>query len=140
MRKKLFIALAILFGINNLCSAQPFKTGVQDNRIPIYDVPDGEAKVSGYLRYDMKYRTNGLTSFRTDNPNNYTLIKDYGTIMGKTPVFTAGTYVGNKYIAYETTLYTNVLMPHGISIIDPTTGEYESKTTIPAKHSNTYFR
>lgn len=132
MRKKLFIALAILFGINNLCSAQPFKTGVQDKRIPIYDVPDGEAKVCGYLRYDMKYRTNGLTYFRTDNPNNYTLIKDYGTIMGKTPVFTAGTYVGNKYIAYETTLYTNVLMPHGISIIDPTTGEYESKTTIPA--------
>ena len=49
--------------------------------------------------------------------------------LGTTPVFTAGTFVGNKYVAYETTLYANVLMPHGISIVDPITGERESKTT-----------
>ncbi|GAB6976842.1 T9SS-dependent choice-of-anchor J family protein [Prevotella falsenii] len=131
MKKKLLIVLSILFGINSLCSAQPLKTGIHENRVPIYNVPDGEAEICGYLRYDMKYRTNGLTGFRTDFPNKYTLIKDYGTILGKTPVFTAGTYVENKYIAYETTLYSNVLMPKGISIIDPITGEYESKTTFP---------
>ena len=131
MKKKLFIVLSILFGINTLCSAQPLKTGIHENRIPIYNVPDGEAEICGYLRYDMKYRTHGLTSFRTDFPSKYTLIKDYGNVYGKTPIFTAGTYVGNQYLAYETTLYSNVLMPTGISVIDPTTGEYERKTTFP---------
>lgn len=129
MRKKLFIVLSLLLGINNICSAQPNKNGLQGEKVPTYDVPDGEAKIVGYLRYDMKCRTNGLTSFRSDAPSNYTLIKDYGNVLGTTPVFTAGTFVGNKYVAYETTLYANVLMPHGISIIDPMTGKYESKTT-----------
>lgn len=129
MRKKLFIVLSLLLGINNICSAQPNKNELQGEKVPTYDVPDGEAKIVGYLRYDMKCRTNGLTSFRSDAPSNYTLIKDYGNVLGTTPVFTAGTFVGNKYVAYETTLYANVLMPHGISIIDPMTGEYESKTT-----------
>ena len=129
MRKKLFIVLSLLLGINNICSAQPNKNGLQGEKVLTYDVPDGEAKIVGYLRYDMKFRTNGLTSFRSDAPSNYTLIKDYGNVLGTTPVFTAGTFVGNKYVAYETTLYANVLMPHGISIIDPMTGEYESKTT-----------
>ena len=129
MRKKLFIVLSLLLGINNICSAQPNKNELQGEKVPTYDVPDGEAKIVGYLRYDMKCRTNGLTSFRSDAPSNYTLIKDYGNVLGTTPVFTAGTFVGNKYVAYETTLYANVLMPHGISIIDPMTGKYESKTT-----------
>ena len=129
MRKKLFIVLSLLLGINNICSALPNKNGLQGEKVLTYDVPDGEAKIVGYLRYDMKFRTNGLTSFRSDAPSNYTLIKDYGNVLGTTPVFTAGTFVGNKYVAYETTLYANVLMPHGISIIDPMTGEYESKTT-----------
>ena len=129
MRKKLFIVLSLLLGINNICSAQPNKNELQGEKVPTYDVPDGEAKIVGYLRYDMKCRTNGLTSFRSDAPSNYTLIKDYGNVLGTTPVFTAGTFVGNKYVAYETTLYANVLMPHGISIIDPITGKYESKTT-----------
>ena len=129
MRKKLFIVLSLLLGINNICSAQPNKNGLQGEKVLTYDVPDGEAKIVGYLRYDMKFRTNGLTSFRSDAPSNYTLIKDYGNVLGTTPVFTAGTFVGNKYVAYETTLYANVLMPHGISIIDPMTGKYESKTT-----------
>lgn len=129
MRKKLFIVLSLLLGINNICSAQPNKNELQGEKVLTYDVPDGEAKIVGYLRYDMKCRTNGLTSFRSDAPSNYTLIKDYGNVLGTTPVFTAGTFVGNKYVAYETTLYANVLMPHGISIIDPMTGEYESKTT-----------
>ena len=131
MKKKLFIVLSILFGINTLCSAQPLKTGIHENRAPVYNVPDGEAEICGYLRYDMKYRTHGLTSFRTDFPSKYTLIKDYGNVYGKTPIFTAGTYVGNQYLAYETTLYSNVLMPRGISVINPTTGEYERKTTFP---------
>lgn len=129
MRKKLFIVLSLLLGINNICSAQPNKNGLQGEKVLTHDVPDGEAKIVGYLRYDMKFRTNGLTSFRSDAPSNYTLIKDYGNVLGTTPVFTAGTFVGNKYVAYETTLYANVLMPHGISIIDPMTGKYESKTT-----------
>ena len=128
MRKKLFIVLSLLLGINNICSAQPNKNELQGEKVLTYDVPDGEAKIVGYLRYDMKCRTNGLTSFRSDAPSNYTLIKDYGNVLGTTPVFTAGTFVGNKYVAYETTLYANVLMPHGISIIDPMTGKYESKT------------
>ena len=74
MKKKLLIVLSILFGINILCYAQPFKTGIHKNRIPIYNVPDGEAEICGYLRYDMKYRTHGLTSFRTDFPGKYPLI------------------------------------------------------------------
>ena len=84
----------------------------------------------GYLRYDMKYRTNGLTSFRSDNPSNYTLTKDYGNVLGTTPVFTAGTFVGNKYVAYETTLYANVLMPHGISIVDPYYGRTRKQNNL----------
>ena len=35
MKKKLLIVLSILFGINILCYAQPFKTGIHENRIPI---------------------------------------------------------------------------------------------------------
>lgn len=131
MRKWLLFSLPILLGAGNFCNAQSSQASIYKSRSTIYDVPDGEAEIYGYMRYDKKYRTNGLTRFRTSAPEKYALVKDYGTVMGSTPIFTAGTYVGKDYLAYETTLYSNVLMPYGISVIDTKTGAYERKKVFP---------
>ena len=64
MRKKFIFVLSLLFGINNLVSSQPNKISPQGDKIPIYDVPDGEADIMGYLRYDMKYRTKRINIFQ----------------------------------------------------------------------------
>ena len=129
--KRLLLLLPMLLGAGSPNCAQAQQTSTYKHKALIYDVADGEAAVYGYLRYDTKYRTNGLTTFRTNTPSTYSLIKDYGNIPGKTPIFTAGTYVGKDYLAYETTLYANVLMPYAFSVIDPSTGACERKSVFP---------
>lgn len=101
----------------------------------IYDIKDGEAQVFAQLRYDMRLRTTGLVAFSTFDPDNYTLIHDYGYEAGKTSILTSGTYVGNEFIAYETVYYTNVLMPEAISVVDVNTGEYKRKKLIESDGS-----
>lgn len=91
---------------------------------PRYTLADGEAYVYGQLRYDTRERTYGLTGFRTGQPGAYTLLRDYGMIAGQTPILTAGTYVGDTYLAYETTLYNNTLMPKAFVAVDTETGAY----------------
>ena len=98
--KRLLLLLPMLLGAGSPNCAQAQQTSTYKHKALIYDVADGEAAVYGYLRYDTKYRTNGLTTFRTNTPSTYSLIKDYGNIPGKTPIFTAGTYVGKDYLAY----------------------------------------
>lgn len=102
----------------------------QPARVPVYDVPDGEANIFGYLRYDVKYRTYGIMNFMTNAPDDYRLTKNYGTVVGQTPAFMAGTYVGNDYLVFETTLYQNVFMPRAFSVVDPLTGEITTKCEI----------
>lgn len=41
----------------------------------IYDVPDGEANLFGYLAYDTKYRTFGFVNLQSQNPGAYSLTK-----------------------------------------------------------------
>lgn len=95
----------------------------------IYDVQDGEANFSAYLRYDTRCRTYGWVNFSSVSPADYSLKTDYGMTAGKSPILTAATFVGDELYAYETTYYTNVLMPAGISVIDPTTGSIMRKVT-----------
>lgn len=91
---------------------------------------DGEADIFGQLRYQKNVNGTGLIKLDTTNPNSFKWIHDYGYIPGKTPILTAGTYVGNEYYAYETTFYSNVLMPEAISIVDVNTGKYTAKRKI----------
>lgn len=100
-------------------------------RVPlVYDVPDGEANIYGYLAYDTKYRTFGFVNLQTATPSAYTLTKDYGNVVGKTPSLQAGTFVGDEYIVYEATIYQNTIMPRAFSALDPLTGELTTKREI----------
>lgn len=101
----------------------------------IYNVKDGEADVFGQLRYQKNVNGTGLISMNTATPNEFKWIRDYGFISGTTPILTAGTYVGDEYYAFETTYYTNVLMPKAISVVDVNTGEYKARKEI--KNSET---
>lgn len=96
----------------------------------IYSITDGEADIWAYLRYDTRMRTYGLARLTTAAPSTYALVRDYGTQAGTTPVLTAGTFVGDKFFAYETTLYANTLMPEGISVVDLATGTLDRRSTI----------
>lgn len=98
----------------------------------IYDVPDGEANLFGYLAYDTKYRTFGFVNLQSQNPGAYSLTKDYGNVVGQTPSLQAGTFVGDEYIVYEATIYQNAIMPRAFSAINPLTGELTTKREIPS--------
>lgn len=93
----------------------------------IYNVEDGQADVFGQLRYQKNVNGTGLVRLSTATPDKFEWIRDYGFISGTTPILTAGTYVGDEYYAFETTYYTNVLMPAAISVVDVNTGEYKAK-------------
>lgn len=93
----------------------------------VYDIADGEADIYGYLRFDTRLRDYGVMHFASNAPDSYTMTKSYGMIAGESSVFTAGTMVGDKMVAYRVTYYANVFMPEGICLIDPKTGEYEMK-------------
>ena len=93
----------------------------------VYDIADGEADIYGYLRFDTRLRDYGVMHFATNAPDSYTMTKSYGMIAGESSVFTAGTMVGDKMVAYRVTYYANVFMPEGICLVDPKTGEYEMK-------------
>lgn len=98
----------------------------------IYDVPDGEANLFGYLAYDTKYRTFGFVNLQSQSPGAYSLTKDYGNVVGQTPSLQAGTFVGDEYIVYEATIYQNAIMPRAFSAINPLTGELTTKREIPS--------
>lgn len=93
----------------------------------VYDIADGEADIYGYLRFDTRLRDYGVMHFASNAPDSYTMTKSYGMIAGESSVFTAGTMVGDKMVAYRVTYYANVFMPEGICLVDPKTGEYEMK-------------
>lgn len=112
-------------------TAAPVRPAATATTLYLYDLPDGVARVFGYLRYDTRYRTYGMAGMRTDQPQVYNLLHDFGNKVGETPVLTAGTFVGDRLYAYETTLYANVLMPAAISVVNPETGEIERQVTIP---------
>lgn len=97
----------------------------------VYDIADGEADMYGYLRYDTRLRDYGILRFASNAGNDYSLTKSYGMVAGESSVFTAGTMVGDKMVAYRTTYYTNVLMPDGICLVDPSSGDYEMKWNYP---------
>lgn len=124
--KTRIFALGCLFA---LASAPVVQTVAQNGQY-IYDVQDGEADIFGQLRYEKNVNGTGLVKLNTANPNGYQWVHDYGYQAGVTPITTAGTYVGNEYYAYETTLYENTLMPRAISVVDVNTGEYTAKREI----------
>lgn len=97
----------------------------------VYDIADGEADMYGYLRFDTRMRDYGIVRFASNDYNNYTMTKSYGMIAGKSSVFTAGTMLGDKMLAFRATYYTNVFMPEGICLVDPNTGDYEMKWQYP---------
>ncbi len=96
----------------------------------VYDIKDGEADIYGQLRYQKNVNGTGLIHMTSLEPTTFSWIRDYGFIAGSTPILTAGTYVGDDYYAFETTYYTNTLMPKAISVVDVKTGEYKAKREI----------
>ncbi len=96
----------------------------------VYDIRDGEADIYGQLRYQKNVNGTGLIHMTTLQPATFSWIRDYGFISGTTPILTAGTYVGDDYYAFETTYYSNTLMPKAISVVDVKTGEYKAKREI----------
>lgn len=124
--KTRIFALGCLFSL----AVAPIVPAAAQNGRYIYDVQDGEADIFGQLRYEKNVNGTGLVKLNTANPNGYQWVRDYGYKAGVTPITTAGTYVGNEYYAYETTLYANTLMPRAISVVDVNTGEYTTKREI----------
>lgn len=124
--KTRIFALGCLFSL----AVAPVVPAAAQNGQYIYDVQDGEADIFGQLRYEKNVNGTGLVKLNTANPNDYQWVRDYGYKAGVTPITTAGTYVGNEYYAYETTLYENTLMPRAISVVDVNTGEYTAKREI----------
>lgn len=96
----------------------------------VYDIKDGEADIFGQLRYQKNVNGTGLVHLTSHEPKSFSWIRDYGFISGTTPILTAGTYVGDDYYAFETTYYSNTLMPKAISVVDVNTGEYKSRKEI----------
>ena len=96
----------------------------------VYDIKDGEADIFGQLRYQKNVNGTGLIHLTSHEPKSFSWIRDYGFISGTTPILTAGTYVGDDYYAFETTYYSNTLMPKAISVVDVNTGEYKSRREI----------
>ena len=125
IKRKVFTLGCLL----TLASA-PFVQTVAQTGQYVYDVQDGEADIFGQLRYEKNVNGTGFVKFNTANPNTHKWVRDYGYKAGVTPITTAGTYVGNEYYAYETTLYENTLMPRAISVVDVNTGEYTAKREI----------
>lgn len=125
LRLSLFAIALTAFGGSAYAMGKP-------TTLPIYDVPDGEANIFGYLAYDTKYRTYGFVQLQSDAPNAYSLTRDYGNVVGKTPSLQAGTFVGDEYIVYEATLYANTIMPRAFSVLNPLTGELTTKREIPS--------
>lgn len=97
----------------------------------VYDIADGEASMFGYLRYDTRYHDYGVIKLASNDYDDYQMVKSYGMIAGESAVFTAGTMIGDKMLAFRATYYTNVLMPDGICLLDPKTGESEMKWQYP---------
>lgn len=126
------LRLSLLTMAATLLGGTTAYAGNTPTRALVYDVPDGEANIYGYLAYDTKYRTFGFVNLLTTNPSAYTLTKDYGNVVGKTPSLQAGTFVGDEYIVYEATVYQNAIMPRAFSAIDPLTGELTTKREIPS--------
>ena len=75
--------------------AVPFRAGSAAPTM-LYDQADGEAKVWGFLGYDMRLGTNAVVNFTTDAPNNYAMVKDYKRDLGVSKYITAATFVGDQ--------------------------------------------
>ena len=104
--------------------AVPFRAGSAAPTM-LYDQADGEAKVWGFLGYDMRLGTNAVVNFTTDAPNNYAMVKDYKRDLGVSKYITAATFVGDQLYGYACTYYGfGALVPYGVVKIDPITGDY----------------
>lgn len=104
--------------------AAPFRAGSSAPTM-LYDQADGEAKVWGFLGYDMRLGTNAVVNFTTDAPNNYAMVKDYKRDLGVSKYITAATFVGDQLYGYACTFYGfGALIPYGVVKIDPITGDY----------------
>ena len=127
MYNKILLSLALAMATPFAGTFVAAQTTSSEQAPYVYDIADGEADIYGYLRFDTRLRDYGVMHFATNAPDSYTMTKSYGMIAGESSVFTAGTMVGDKMVAYRVTYYANVFMPEGICLIDPKTGEYEMK-------------
>lgn len=127
MYNKILLSLALAMATPFAGTFVAAQTTSSEQAPYVYDIADGEADIYGYLRFDTRLRDYGVMHFASNAPDSYTMTKSYGMIAGESSVFTAGTMVGDKMVAYRVTYYANVFMPEGICLIDPKTGEYEMK-------------
>lgn len=127
MYNKILLSLALAMATPFAGTFVAAQTTSSEQAPYVYDIADGEADIYGYLRFDTRLRDYGVMHFATNAPDSYTMTKSYGMIAGESSVFTAGTMVGDKMVAYRVTYYANVFMPEGICLVDPKTGEYEMK-------------
>ena len=105
-------------------TVQPLQVGSSTPTM-LFDAPDGEAKVWGFLGYDMRLGTNAVVNFTTDDPNSYAMVMDYRRDLGVSKYLTAATFVKDQLYAYACTYYGfGALIPYGVVKIDPATGEY----------------
>ena len=104
--------------------SQTFRVGSSTPTL-LFDQADGEAKVWGFLGYDMRLRTNAVVNFTTDNPNSYAMVNDYRQELGVSKYITAATFVKDQLYGYACTYYgPGALIPYGVVKINPETGEY----------------
>ena len=127
MYNKILLSLALAMATPFAGTFVAAQTTSSEQAPYVYDIADGEADIYGYLRFDTRLRDYGVMHFATNAPDSYTMTKSYGMIAGESSVFTAGTMVGDKMVAYRVTYYANVFMPEGICLVDPKTGDFEMK-------------
>lgn len=131
MYNKILCSMAV--GLSAVLAIAPVPVAAQaaPSSPYVYDIADGEAQMYGYLRFDTRMRDYGIIKLASNAYDGYTMTKSYGMIAGESSVFTAGTMLGDKMVAFRATYYTNVFMPEGICLVDPATGEYEMKWQYP---------
>lgn len=131
MYNKILCTMAV--ALSATLAIAPVSANAQTNAASpyVYDIADGEADMYGYLRFDTRMRDYGIVSLASNAYNDYRMTKSYGMVAGESSVFTAGTMLGDKMVAFRATYYTNVFMPEGICLVDPATGDYEMKWEYP---------
>lgn len=122
--------------------AKPLRATALTHNV-LFDQADDEAKIWGFLSYDLRLAANGVVCFTTDNASSYYMVKDYGREQGVSKQITAATYVGDKIYGYACTFYGyGAIVPYAIVTIDPLTGDYtvvkQVEYTAPLVNDMTY--
>lgn len=119
----------------NLLSPKQFQTNMKVSDDCMFDMPDTHAKAFGFDVFDYRYFTNAFIRLRTDNPEGYSMMVDYGQKIGESCGFYSSTFVEDKIFAYCYKYYgPGAMVPCSMGYINPKTGIYEESFALTQDH------